>query len=48
MGNLNYYIKNTLNLTYDSGINNHPEHNSNPLYWEDGGHPNWIYVKCKK
>ena len=34
MENLDYYIKNTLNKTYDSGTNNHPEHNSNPLYWD--------------
>jgi SAM-dependent methyltransferase len=34
MENLDYYIKNTLNPTYDGGTNNHPEHNSNPLYWD--------------
>jgi SAM-dependent methyltransferase len=34
MENINYYIKNTLNRTYDPGTNNHPEHNSNPLYWD--------------
>jgi SAM-dependent methyltransferase len=34
MENINYYIKNTLNRTYNPGTNNHPEHNSNPLYWD--------------
>jgi len=34
MENLTYYIKNTLNPTYDSGTNNHIEHNENPKYWD--------------
>ena len=34
MNNLQFYIKNTLNPTYDSGTNNHIEHNENPLYWD--------------
>jgi len=34
MNNLQFYIKNTLNPTYDSGTNNHIEHNQNALYWD--------------
>jgi SAM-dependent methyltransferase len=34
MNEIELYIKNTLNPTYNPGTNNHPEHNSNPLYWD--------------
>lgn len=33
MSNIATYL-NTLNAVYRSGTNNHPEHNSNPLYWD--------------
>jgi ubiquinone/menaquinone biosynthesis C-methylase UbiE len=34
MNNLQFYVKNTLNPTYDLGTNNHIEHNQNALYWD--------------
>lgn len=33
MSNLNQYV-NMLNEVYYNGTNNHPEHNSNPKYWD--------------